>query len=136
MADERKEIPLWQVTQNAQIERATSLIKLHGSNVEFVVSKDRSFLNEAITPLTNIDGAIDYIYRQEGRGINTTDVANFRKDYADLISLISKVELTAVNLLAKAGVRVDNRNLDRKIREARKTPQAKKEDKKEDKKAS
>lgn len=115
----KNETPRWLENQNAQIERATALIKQFGSSVEFVVAKDRTFLDEVITPLKNIDSAVDFLYRQEGRGINSEDIATFRKDYAELIDLISKVENLAVGLLAKTNVRVDNRNLARKIRDAK-----------------
>lgn len=137
----KNELPRWLENQNAQIERAIGLIKQFGSAVEFVVAKDRTFLDEVIAPLKNIDNAVDFLYRQEGRGINSEDIATFRKDYAELISSISKVENLAVELLAKTNVRVDNRNLARKIRDAKrnntKKPLAKtNKEEKEEKKAS
>lgn len=67
------EIPRWQFLQNESITRATNLIKEHGANVEFLVIKDKQFLAETVIPIENIDESMDYLYRLEGRGINTED---------------------------------------------------------------
>lgn len=109
------EVPRWLQAQNSQIERAISLIKEHGANVEFLVFKDRMFLNETINPLTNIDGAMDFLYRLEGRGIDAQSIALFKEKYAEMVEKISSVESLAVELLSQTDVRVDNRNLSRKI---------------------
>ena len=76
----RDEIPRWRVFQNESIERATSLIKEHGSNVEFLVIKDKQFLSETVRPIENIDEAMDYLYRLEGRGITSSDIQKFRNE--------------------------------------------------------
>ncbi len=115
-----EQVPRWQSIQNEQIQRATNLIKEHGSNVEFVVVKDRIFLNETINPLLNIDSAMNYLYRLEGRGIDSKDISKFKTDYLELVKKISDVESMAVKLLAGTNVRTDSRFLNRKLQIARK----------------
>lgn len=134
------EVPRWLQAQNSQIERATSLIKEHGANVEFLVLKDRMFLDETITPLTNIDGAMDFLYRLEGRGIDAESIALFKEEYAGMVAKINSVESLAIELLSQTNVRVDNRNLGRKIQAFKKAEYSKKQasekakkEKKEDK---
>ncbi len=121
------EVPRWLQAQNSQIERATSLIKEHGANVEFLVLKDRMFLDETITPLTNIDGAMDFLYRLEGRGIDAESIALFKEEYAGMVAKINSVESLAIELLSQTNVRVDNRNLGRKIQAFKKAEYSKKQ---------
>lgn len=123
MADERTqttEIPRWRAAQEESIRRATALIKEHGANVEFLVIKDKQFLAETVRPIENIDEAMDYLYRLEGRGINSDDISKFRKEYALMCEQIKEVEDLAVALLNKGKVRTGNQNLNRKIQRLRK----------------
>lgn len=126
MADEKKEpvvnnttnkdtLPRWRMLQNESIERATNLIKEHGSNVEFLVIKDKQFLAETVRPIENIDEAMDYLYRLEGRGINSDNIQNFKNEYQLMCEQIKKTENIAIELLSKARVRTTNFNLNRKI---------------------
>lgn len=123
MADEKTqqiEIPRWRVAQEESIRRATALIKEHGANVEFLVIKDKQFLAETVRPIENIDESMDYLYRLEGRGINSDDISKFRKEYALMCEQIKEVEDLAVALLNKGKVRTGNQNLNRKIQRLRK----------------
>lgn len=129
------EVPRWLQAQNSQIEKATILIKEHGANVEFLVFKDRMFLNETINPLTNIDGSMDFLYRLEGRGIDAKSISLFKKEYAEMVEKISSVESLAVELLSQTDVRVDNRNLSRKIQAFKKAKYNKKGSVKKEEKA-
>ncbi|MDX9814717.1 MAG: hypothetical protein RBS91_08685 [Sulfurimonadaceae bacterium] len=139
MAKEKKapqeETPRWQMLQNESIERATTLIKEHGANVEFLVIKDKRFLAETIRPIEHIDEAMDYLYRLEGRGISAEDIQKFRTEYLAMCEQIKTVETMAVEYLAKASVRTGNRNLNRKIQKlskaAKKPPSENKESLKE-----
>jgi hypothetical protein len=111
----RDEIPRWRVFQNESIERATSLIKEHGSNVEFLVIKDKQFLSETVRPIENIDESMDYLYRLEGRGITSSDIQKFRSEYKTMCEQIKTVENIAVEILSRARVRTSNLNLNRKV---------------------
>jgi len=113
--------PRWRVLQNQSIERATNLIKEHGSNVEFLVIKDKQFLLETVRPIENIDEAMDYLYRLEGRGITSDDIQKFRNEYQIMCEQIKVVENLVVEFLSKARIRTSNFNLNRKIqKESRK----------------
>jgi len=113
--------PRWRVLQNQSIERATNLIKEHGSNVEFLVIKDKQFLLETVRPIENIDEAMDYLYRLEGRGIASDDIQKFRNEYQIMCEQIKVVENIVVEFLSKARIRTSNFNLNRKIqKESRK----------------
>lgn len=114
-AQRRDETPRWRVLQNESIERATNLIKEHGSNVEFLVIKDKQFLSETVRPIENIDEAMDYLYRLEGRGITSDDIQKFRSEYQTMCEQIKTVENIAVELLSRARVRTSNFNLNRKV---------------------
>lgn len=118
----RDTLPRWRVLQNESIERATNLIKEHGSNVEFLVIKDKQFLAETVRPIENIDESMDYLYRLEGRGINSEDIQNFKKEYQLMCEQIKKVENIAVELLSRARVRTTNFNLNRKIQRLNRKP--------------
>lgn len=118
----RDTLPRWRVLQNESIERATNLIKEHGSNVEFLVIKDKQFLAETVRPIENIDESMDYLYRLEGRGINSDDIQNFKKEYQLMCEQIKKVENIAVELLSRARVRTTNFNLNRKIQRLNRKP--------------
>lgn len=118
----RDAVPRWRVLQNESIERATNLIKEHGSNVEFLVIKDKQFLAETVRPIENIDESMDYLYRLEGRGINSEDIQNFKKEYQLMCEQIKKVENIAVELLSRARVRTTNFNLNRKIQRLNRKP--------------
>lgn len=109
------EIPRWQFLQNENIARATTLIKENGANVEFLVIKDKQFLAETVRPIENIDEAMDYLYRLEGRGINSENIQKFKSEYQMMCEQIKTVENIAVEYLAKARIRTSNRNLNRKI---------------------
>lgn len=118
----RDTLPRWRVLQNESIERVTNLIKEHGSNVEFLVIKDKQFLAETVRPIENIDESMDYLYRLEGRGINSDDIQNFKKEYQLMCEQIKKVENIAVELLSRARVRTTNFNLNRKIQRLNRKP--------------
>lgn len=121
MAEELKqiEIPKWRAAQEESIRRATALIKEHGANVEFLVIKDKQFLAETVKPIENIDEAMDYLYRLEGRGINSEDISKFRTAYTLMCEMIQEAENIAVELLNKAKIRTSNQNLNRKIQKLR-----------------
>jgi hypothetical protein len=127
------EIPRWQFLQNESITRATNLIKEHGANVEFLVIKDKQFLAETVRPIENIDESMDYLYRLEGRGINTEDIQKFRSEYQMMCEQIKTVENMAVEFLSKARVRTSNRNLNRKIQRLSKASNKASTDYKEEK---
>lgn len=113
--ENEQEIPRWKIAQDESIRRATSLIKEHGSNVEFLVIKDKLFLAETVRPIEHIDEAMDYLYRLEGRGINSDNIAKFKSEYSLMCEQIKAVEDIAVELLNKARVRTSNPSLNRKI---------------------
>ena len=117
--DNGQEIPRWRQAQDDSIRKATTLIKEFGINVQFLVIKDRKFLEEIVRPTENIDEAMDFLYRLEGRGISSEDIANFRREYSFLCEQFKAVENIAVELLAKAKVRTTNQNLNRKIQRLR-----------------
>ncbi len=122
MADEKEiqeEVPRWRLAQEESIRRATALVKEHGPNVEFLVIKDKQFLAETVRPIENIDEAMDYLYRLEGRGINSEDIAKFKSGYSLMCEQIKVVEDIAVELLSKAKVRTKNQNLNRKVQKLR-----------------
>lgn len=116
----KKETPRWQQLQNENIERAARLIKENGPNVEFLVIKDKFFLAETVKPIENIDEAMDFLYRLEGRGINSEDIQKFRSEYQMMCDQIKLVESLAVEYLAAARVKTTNFALNRKIRDFRK----------------
>lgn len=112
---ETVQVPRWQELQQQQIQKAIELIKTHGQDVEFLVIKDRMFMRETINPLVNIDTAMNFLYRLEGRGITSANITKFKKEYLSMVEKIKKVEETAVEMLAKTSTRTDNRFLNRKI---------------------
>lgn len=77
--------------------------------------KDKQFLSETVRPIENIDEAMDYLYRLEGRGITSDDIQKFRSKYQTMCEQIKTVENIAVELLSRARVRTSNFNLNRKV---------------------
>ena len=122
------EVPRWKQLQEQNIASAVALIKEHGADVEFLVIKDKFFLKESIEPIINIDKSLDFLFRLEGRAIDSKEIQEFRKEYADLVVAIKSLQDRAVTMFANARyANVDHLPLRKLIREKMKSKTVKTE---------